>query len=174
MDVRVIRSEKRQRTISGRMEQGVLVVRLPAGMSEADEAQWVARMRDRVLARQRTANLNADEALRRRADELNRQYFGGTLRIADIRYVANMERRWGSCSTGQATIRLSDRLANVPGWVRDYVIIHELAHLVRADHSPAFWKLVTRFRLTERARGYLIALGYAEAAEDGGADAVEE
>jgi len=43
--------------------------------------------------------------------------------------------------------------------VRDYVIIHELAHLVRPDHSPAFWKLVQRYKLTERARGYLMALG---------------
>ncbi|MGI8913207.1 MAG: M48 metallopeptidase family protein, partial [Chloroflexota bacterium] len=56
-------------------------------------------------------------------------------------------------------IRLSDRLAQVPDWVRDYVIVHELAHLLRADHSPAFWRLVQRYKLAERARGYLMALG---------------
>jgi predicted metal-dependent hydrolase len=73
--------------------------------------------------------------------------------------VANQDARWGSCTTNQGTIRLSDRLADAPAWVRDYVIIHELAHLIRPDHSPAFWRLVRRYKLTERARGYLMALG---------------
>ena len=159
MDVRIIRSARRQRTISARMEAGVLVVRLPAGMTAEQEQEWVERMRQRVLGKQHTNELNADGALRQRAEELNNAYFGGVLHIVDIRYVANQDSRWGSCTTNQGTIRLSDRLSAVPEWVRDYVIIHELAHLVRPDHSPAFWKLVQRYRLTERARGYLMALG---------------
>ena len=159
MDVRIIRSERRQRTISARMEAGVLVVRLPVGLTAEQEQEWVERMRQRVLGKQRTHELNADGALRQRASELNNTYFGGALRIVDIRYVSNQDSRWGSCTTNQGTIRLSDRLATVPAWVRDYVIIHELAHLVRPDHSPAFWKLVQRYKLTERARGYLMALG---------------
>jgi predicted metal-dependent hydrolase len=159
MDVRIVRSERRQRTISARLEEGVLVVRLPAGMAAEQEQEWVERMRQRVLGRRRTAELNADGALRQRADELNRTYFGGALQIVDIRYVPNQDARWGSCTTNQGTIRLSDRLARVPAWVRDYVIVHELAHLIRPDHSPAFWRLVQRYKLTERARGYLMALG---------------
>ncbi len=162
MDVRIIRSERRQRTISARMEEGVLVVRLPAGMPAEQEQEWVERMRQRVLGRQRNVELNADGALRRRAEELNRTYFGGALHIADIRYVLNQDARWGSCTTNQGTIRLSDRLAHVPDWVRDYVIVHELAHLLRADHSPTFWRLVQRYKLAERARGYLMALGLEE------------
>jgi predicted metal-dependent hydrolase len=159
METRIIRSERRQRTISARMEAGVLVVRLPAGMTAEQEQEWVERMRQRVLGKQRTNGLNTDGALRQRAEELNNAYFGGALRIVDIRYVSNQDARWGSCTTNQGTIRLSDRLATAPDWVRDYVIIHELAHLVRPDHSPAFWKLVQRYKLTERARGYLMALG---------------
>jgi predicted metal-dependent hydrolase len=162
MDVRIVRSERRQRTISARMEAGVLVVRLPAGLPPEQEQEWVERMRQRVQGRQRNAELNGDGALRQRAEELNRTYFGGTLQIADIRYVPNQGARWGSCTTTQGTIRLSDRLTQVPDWVRDYVIVHELAHLVRADHSPAFWRLVQRYKLTERARGYLLALGLEE------------
>jgi predicted metal-dependent hydrolase len=159
MDVRIVRSERRQRTISARLEAGVLVVRLPAGMPADQEQEWVERMRQRVVGRRRNDELNSDGALRQRADELNRTYFGGTLRIAEIRYVANQDARWGSCTTNQGTIRLSHRLADVPAWVRDYVIVHELAHLIRPDHSPAFWRLVQRYKLTERARGYLMALG---------------
>ena len=54
-------------------------------------------------------------------------------------------------------MRLSTRLARFPTWVRDYVIVHELAHLVHAGHTPAFWRLVDRYPMAERARGYLIA-----------------
>jgi predicted metal-dependent hydrolase len=46
--------------------------------------------------------------------------------------------------------------------VRDYVIVHELAHLLIADHSAEFWSLVDRYPLTERARGFLIAKGMEE------------
>ena len=57
---------------------------------------------------------------------------------------------------------VSARLAAYPRWVLDYVIVHELAHLVEASHGPAFWELVNRYPLAERARGYLIAKGEAD------------
>ena len=58
---------------------------------------------------------------------------------------------------------MSDRLAGFPGWVLDYVIVHELAHLRVAGHGPAFWQLVNRYPMTERARGFLIAKGLEDA-----------
>lgn len=76
-----------------------------------------------------------------------------------MRYVKNQNSRFGSCTPADGTIRLSDRLATMPTWVRDYVLVHELAHLLEANHGPNFWKLVNRYPLTERARGYLMAVG---------------
>jgi hypothetical protein len=103
-----------------------------------------------------------DGVLERRARELNCQYFGGELRWQSIRWVTNQNGRWGSCTPAEGTIRISHRLASVPAFVRDYVIVHELAHLIEANHSPRFWNLVNRFGRTERARGYLMALGLEE------------
>lgn len=65
--------------------------------------------------------------------------FGLTVARVSIR---NQRWRWGSCSK-QAHICLNWRLVEMPDWVRDYVLIHELMHLRRMDHSPAFWTLVS-------------------------------
>ncbi len=76
-----------------------------------------------------------------------------------IRWVTNQNSRLGSCTPSDGTIRISHRLGKAPAFVRDYVIVHELAHLLEANHGPNFWKLVYRFPKTERARGYLMAMG---------------
>lgn len=69
--------------------------------------------------------------------------------------IRNQRWRWGSCSP-DGHICLNWRLVTMPEWVRDYVLIHELMHLKRMDHSRAFWKLVAaacpRFR---EARAWL-------------------
>ena len=78
---------------------------------------------------------------------------------AGVRWVDNQSTRWGSCTMATGEIRVSRRLAEYPRWVLDYVLVHELAHLAVPDHSPAFWSLVGRYELSERARGYLIAKG---------------
>ena len=55
--------------------------------------------------------------------------------------VRNQRSRWGSCGR-DAHICLNWRLVRMPDWIRDYVMIHELMHLRRMDHSPKYWKLV--------------------------------
>lgn len=151
-DVKIIRSARRTRTISARREGDTLVVYLPAGLSPEDERYWVERMRAKLRKREAGNRLNSDDVLRRRAEELNREYFDGRLAISEIRYVTNQDHRYGSCTPATGTIRLSHRLAEMPGWVVDYVIVHELAHLVQPNHSARFWKLVNRYPLTERAQ----------------------
>jgi len=71
--------------------------------------------------------------------ELAAQYGLTVARIS----VRSQRWRWGSCSRA-GHICLNWRLAQMPGWVRDYVLIHELMHLKRLDHSPKFWKLVAQ------------------------------
>jgi predicted metal-dependent hydrolase len=159
--VKVIRSQNRSKTVSAELQNGMLMVRAPAHMSDAELQPVIENLRRRLENRVRPAQ-QTDVELEKRAQELNRGYFNGRLRWQSIRYVENQTKRYGSCTPATGTIRLSNRLATMPAWVRDYVIVHELAHLQEANHGPRFWKLVNRYPLTERARGYLMAIGLEE------------
>lgn len=159
MEIEIIRSKKRKKTVSAREVEGRFVVRAPAAISDAELQPIIDKLQKRWRKRQKKENLD-DKALQRRAQELNRQYFEGKLKWKSIKWVTNQNSRFGSCTPANQTIRLSHRLATMPTFVRDYVIVHELAHLVEANHSPRFWELVYRYPRTERARGYLMAIGW--------------
>jgi predicted metal-dependent hydrolase len=149
--VQVIRSARRTRTSSARLVGETLEIRLPGWMSAADEDRWVEEWSRRFRRKLSTERIDLDE----RAALLARRY--DLPRPRAIRWVDGMRTRWGSCTPGDGTVRLSSNLARYPDWVIDYVIVHELAHLREAGHSPAFWRLVGRYPKAERARGYLMA-----------------
>jgi predicted metal-dependent hydrolase len=132
---------------------GVLLVRVPATLPAGEEQALVARLAGRVARRQHSAGTDVDARARLLARRLDLPS------PADVRWVDNQNSRWGSCSLASGEIRVSRRLAEFPRWVLDYVLVHELAHLVVPDHSAAFWALVGRYELSERARGFLIAKG---------------
>jgi predicted metal-dependent hydrolase len=113
----------------------------------------------------RPAATASDEDLARRAGELADRFVGG-LRPLSIRWVPNQTTRWGSCTTSTGAIRISDRLRSVPAWVLDSVIVHELAHLEHADHSPAFHALVNRYPRNTDAGIYLDGFGQGLSARD--------
>ncbi len=155
------RSKRRRKSVGGQLVGGTLLVTVPAWMSKADEALAVADMVRRFTRRRSAERID----LPGRAARLARRH--GLERPAEIRWSDSMQSRWGSCTPATGAVRLSTRLASFPDWVVDYVLVHELAHLSVADHSPAFWSLVERYPLAERARGYLIAKsGDAEADDD--------
>lgn len=153
VEVKVIRSPRRRKTVQARQVGGVLHVSIPATMSAAEEQRHVAEMVRRM--RRRTASSLVDLPARARALAAAH----GLERPASIRWVENQEWRWGSCTPADRTIRISSRLASEPPWVLDYVVVHELAHLTFPGHGPRFWELVGRYPLTERARGFLMARG---------------
>ena len=131
----------------------MLRISIPAAMTKAEEEKWVGEMVRRM--ERKTASSQID--LEARAATLAGKY--GLSRPRSVRWVDNQQWRWGSCTPSDGTIRLSSRLAGEPAWVVDYVLVHELAHLSVRHHSAAFWKLVHRYPLAERALGYLMARG---------------
>ncbi|NIH85263.1 hypothetical protein FHX45_002156 [Amycolatopsis granulosa] len=133
-------------------------------MSRAEEKHWVAEM-ERKLQRTETRRASpareSDAALLARCAQLSARYLGRQALPASVRWVPPMRTRWASCTPADRTIRVSDRLQNVPAWVLDYVLVHELAHLRVAAHNAEFWELVRRYPKTERAIGYLEGLSTA-------------
>lgn len=160
-EVDVRRSRRRRRTVSAYREGERIVVLIPATMSKRDEATWVADMVARIQRQERRKH-RSDDDLVARAMRLNDLYLGGMAVPASVRWVTNQNARWGSCTPGDRSIRLSARLQQVPAWVVDYVLVHELAHLIEAGHTPEFWAWVERYPKAEKAKGYLE--GYSAAA----------
>ena len=152
MEVR--RSRRRRRTVSAYREDGRTVVLIPARFSAAEERKWVATMLGRLDAGDRRRSPN-DEQLARRATDLAQRYLGGLPKPSSITWVANQNSRWGSCTPADGTIRISTRLKGMPSWVLDYVILHELAHLLQPGHGREFWAMLKAYPRTDRARGYL-------------------
>lgn len=151
VQVEVIRSARRRKTVQARRVNGVVRVSIPATMTRAEEEHWVAEMVRRLERSVRTGAVDLVERAARLADR------HGLPLPASIRWVDNQDLRWGSCTPTDGTIRISSRLASEPEWVLDYVIVHELAHLVVTGHGRRFWALVSRYPRTERARGWLMA-----------------
>lgn len=159
--IEVRRSTRRRATVSAYREGDRTVVLIPARMSEAEERRWVAVMLDKLAARE-SGRRFGDTELAERAGRLSARYFDGRALPRSVRWVTNQNTRWGSCTPSEGSIRLSHRLQGMPEYVVDYVLCHELAHLLVPGHGPGFWRLLEAYPRTERARGYLEGVAAAE------------
>lgn len=153
MNIEVIRSERRHKTVQARLVGDVLRIAIPAAATETEEQQWVEQMKAKFERRATTEPIDLVDRARRLAHRYD-------LPMPDsIRWVDNQKTRWGSCTPDKRSIRISTRVAPFPGWVVDWVIIHELAHLIEPGHGAVFRSLINRYPHAERARGFLIAVG---------------
>jgi predicted metal-dependent hydrolase len=151
LPVEVVRSRRRRKTVEAHMVDGVIRVSVPAGMSKADEELYVADLVAKLERKYRSDHID----LRARAMRLARAF--DLPRPNSVSWAPNQRSRWGSCSVRTRDIRISTRLTDCPSWVLDYVLVHELAHLVEYNHGPAFDAIVARYPKAERAKGYLLA-----------------
>jgi predicted metal-dependent hydrolase len=145
---------RRRRTVSAYRDGSKIVVLIPGRMSRAEERRWVDAMVERVTAQEQRRR-PSDTELLRRASELSERYLDGRAEPSSVRWATNQHERWGSCTPADGTIRISTRLRGQPAWVLDYVLLHELAHLIEAGHGARFWRLLEAYPRTERARGFL-------------------
>ena len=131
------------------------------------EHVWIEKQRAHVAGqRAASARERMPEAIERELRNRAKRELPGRLLELAARHaltvtrvsVRNQRWRWGSCSRN-GHICLNWRLVQMPDAVRDYVMIHELMHLRRMDHSPKFWKLVEAACPTfQTSRAYLRSL----------------
>lgn len=160
LKVEIRRSARRKKTVSGRVDGDTIIVNVPANLSAARERKLVDDMVRKLSEKVRKgAAPKTDRELFERAQRIATEYLdpqvGRPVRPSSVRWVSNQNQRWGSCTIDDATIRLSDRMQAMPQWVVDYVLLHELVHLVEANHSPRFKKLLSAYPKEERAQGFL-------------------
>ena len=158
-NVEVRRSSRRRRSVSAFRDGGLTVVVVPARMSNRDVLAYVedllARLADRERREQRT-----DAELHDRALAIALAYLPGVPEPSSVRWVSNQHERWGSCTTSDRSIRLSDRLQGMPDFVIDYVLLHELAHLQAAGHGPEFEARMSAYPDLARARAFLDGVAF--------------
>jgi predicted metal-dependent hydrolase len=154
--IRIVATRRRRRTVAARLRSGVLELMVPEWMPVAERERWAESMRRRFERRMRRS-LPTDQRLEDRAQTLNERLFGGRLRWTSIAFT-DMVHQWGSCTYTTGAIRVAKRAAALPDWVLDYLVVHELVHLEHSDHGLAFHEMENRYPLTERARGYLMAI----------------
>jgi predicted metal-dependent hydrolase len=169
--VEVIRDGRLRTRLHWEWHGNQVCVRAPRDICQRELDRRVAEIVERVTRRRAQVRARADTDLEALAQRINRRYFDGEIIWHSIRWVSNMRKRLGTCTLGGPTdgdIRISDRIKGWPGWVVEYVVAHELAHLEVPNHSPTFWTLLGRYPQAERARGFLMGVAFqaGENAED--------
>jgi hypothetical protein len=156
VEVRV--SARRRKTSEARWVAGRIVVTLPAHLDVESRRTTTDWLVDRLMTRSRLQSSVGDDELLVRANALSDRYVLGAY-PSSVRWVTNQKARWGSCSIHTREIRISHRLRVVPEWVLDSVLVHELAHLVHPDHSPAFHRLAGAYPRHREAAVFLAGYG---------------
>ena len=164
----LVRRDKRLKKTSrwGWEPDGSILLRVPYRFPKRQIPNLLKQITGQLDKGIKQARRRTDADLQERAEAINKKYFGGQIEWRAIRWVGNMNTRLGSCTNGGSTdghIRISDKIKNWPQWVIDYVIAHELVHRLHSDHSKAFWETLTQgYPKTERARGFIQGVGFAE------------
>ncbi len=165
LTVTVTRDARLRKSVRWTVHEQEIRVRAPQRLSARDLDDVLDDIIAQVLRQRARARKQNDAELEARARALNRRYFNGELQWHTIRWVTNMKRRLGSCTHGGATdgdIRLSARIKHWPRYVVDYVLAHELVHRKYPNHSAEFWAYLARYPHTERARGFIEGVAFAE------------
>ncbi len=122
-----------KKTHTANLKNGILHLKLSKHDSEAHLQKAIKHLLSRVVAQ------DFKPEIARRVNEFNNMHFRMPVKSLKFKY---NQSNWGSCSN-QGNLNLSTRLLFAPDDVVDYVIIHELAHLIELNHSDRFWKLVS-------------------------------
>ncbi len=121
-----------RKTHKATLEDNIITIDLSRELALERRSKIIKTLLSRIIGKDYLPHITE------RVHYLNRLHFNQKIKSVKLNYAHS---RWGSCSS-KGSINLSTRLLFAPQTVIDYVIIHELAHLLEPNHSPGFWKLV--------------------------------
>ena len=151
---------KRVKNINARLRESTLLISAPLNTPQATLDQVIPELGRRLVRRARARQVNVEEDALALAHRIAAR-FPNKLEVASVQFVTTQESRWGSYSPATRTIRLHAALREMPRWVLEAVVAHELAHVTHRDHSPAFWALLRRACPdTDRARAFLAGVSW--------------
>jgi predicted metal-dependent hydrolase len=153
-EFRVIRSSRRKRTLHAFRQNGVIEIHIPDRLSRRQEFDVIPEMIDLVLKRENRLR-KSDGALFEMCDQLLAEFLPEFNERPILVTWRVMRERWGSCTTVDKTIRISERLNNAPDYALRYVLFHELIHLRIAGHDDDFQEFLDRYTDKERAEAFL-------------------
>jgi predicted metal-dependent hydrolase len=156
-EIEVRTSARRKKTGAAHWSGDNIVVVLPERVRGKERQRLIDELVNQLL-NQRPHAVSGDAALEERAVVLADLYVDG-VRPARVTWSAAQTRVWATCAPATREIRLSTSLRPCPEWVVDAVLVHELAHLIEADHTAAFWDIARRHPRQDESETFLA--GYA-------------
>jgi hypothetical protein len=180
----LVLERKRVKHINARLCEKTLSVSAPLNVSQAVLDKVIPDLARRLIRRMRAQQINVEEDALALAQKVAAR-FPTPPQIAKMQFVTTQEARWGSYSSATRTIRLNAALREMPRWVLEAVVAHELTHVFHHDHSPAFWALLRQvYPDVDRADAFLAGVTWLSRRWDSlppverslltGADACEE
>lgn len=149
--IEVRRSTKRKKTIEAYRNGEKVIVSIPARMSQREANQVVDEMVKKIL---HDESYPTNDQLYSRALLINEKFLDGKAIPVSVEWSSRMSRIWGACTIEDKTIRISDRLRDAPEYALDYLLLHELIHILVPGHGPEFRELLEKYPELARAEGY--------------------
>jgi predicted metal-dependent hydrolase len=151
---------KRVKNINARLHDATLSISAPLSTPQATLDQVIPDLARRLVRRVRARQVNAEEDALALAQKVAAR-FPNRPSVAQVQFVTTQEARWGSYSSATRTIRLNAALREMPRWVLEAVVAHELAHVTHHNHGPGFWKLLRSvYPDTDRADAFLAGVSW--------------
>ena len=177
-EVIVQRSARRKKTVSAHFSGDTVILAVPQSATRREVEQWKTTLVPKIVAKRDRARQNArrrgtDEALWHMAQELSDTYLNGQAQPTQVKWSTRQNTRWGSATPSTGVIRISTRLATVPEWVLETVVLHELVHLLEAQHNDRFWSLARRHPKARDAAQFLDGVAWADTNPRGGSAATD-
>jgi predicted metal-dependent hydrolase len=148
------------KNINARLRDTTLSVSAPLNVSQATLDQAIPDLARRLVRRIRARQINAEDDALALAHKVAERFPTKPI-VAQVQFVTTQEARWGSYSSASRAIRLNAALREMPRWVLEAVVAHELVHVFHQNHGPEFWKLLRHvYPDVDRADAFLAGVSW--------------